>query len=85
MTDETVKHGVKAKIVRCPTCRGDSLFDSTNDSRPFCSPLCKNVDLGAWANEEFRVNSKNTEGDDLLDDATIAVDAVYPDPTGPGL
>jgi len=41
--------------VRCPTCSGPSLFAPTNRFRPFCSERCYQIDLGAWANEEFRV------------------------------
>ncbi len=43
------------KIVRCPGCGGDSLYASANAYRPFCSERCKNLDLGAWASESFRV------------------------------
>ena len=43
------------KIVVCPTCGGDSVYAPTNTFRPFCSERCKNIDLGAWANEDFRM------------------------------
>ncbi len=43
------------RIVRCPACGGDSIYAQTNPYRPFCSQRCKAGDLGAWANEEFRV------------------------------
>jgi uncharacterized protein len=45
----------KPKIVRCPTCGGDSVYAPSNPYRPFCSERCKNIDLGAWASENFRV------------------------------
>jgi endogenous inhibitor of DNA gyrase (YacG/DUF329 family) len=45
----------KPRIVRCPTCGGDSLYASDNPYRPFCSERCKNVDFGAWASESYRV------------------------------
>lgn len=41
--------------VRCPTCAGPSLFAPANRFRPFCSERCRQIDLGAWANGEFRV------------------------------
>ncbi|MFZ7310048.1 DNA gyrase inhibitor YacG [Comamonas jiangduensis] len=41
--------------VSCPTCGGPSLFAPSNPSRPFCSVRCKDIDLGAWAAEAFRV------------------------------
>ena len=46
---------VKPRVVRCPTCGGDSVYAPTNPYRPFCSERCKGVDLGAWASEDFRV------------------------------
>jgi endogenous inhibitor of DNA gyrase (YacG/DUF329 family) len=47
-----------SKIVVCPGCGGDSVYGPTNIYRPFCGERCKNHDLGAWANEEFRVQAK---------------------------
>ena len=47
--------GLTPRTVRCPACGGDSRYASDNPYRPFCSARCKNVDLGAWASEEFRV------------------------------
>lgn len=49
------------RIVRCPTCGGDSVFAPQNTWRPFCSERCRMVDLGAWANESFRVEVKPDE------------------------
>jgi endogenous inhibitor of DNA gyrase (YacG/DUF329 family) len=28
---------------------------AANRYRPFCSERCRKIDLGAWANEEYRV------------------------------
>lgn len=47
----------KPRIVRCPTCSGDSLFAPSNTWRPFCSERCRQLDLGAWASESFRVEA----------------------------
>lgn len=46
---------VPARRVRCPTCGGPSAYETANRYRPFCSGRCKGIDLGAWANEDFRV------------------------------
>ncbi len=46
---------VKPRVVRCPACGGDSVYAASNPFRPFCSERCKNLDLGAWASESFRV------------------------------
>jgi endogenous inhibitor of DNA gyrase (YacG/DUF329 family) len=41
--------------VRCPHCGKEQLWSTDNLWRPFCSERCKQIDLGAWANEEYRV------------------------------
>jgi len=41
--------------VPCPTCKSLTVYASSNPWRPFCSARCRNNDLGAWANEQFRV------------------------------
>jgi endogenous inhibitor of DNA gyrase (YacG/DUF329 family) len=46
---------VETKIVRCPACVGDSVYATRTAYRPFCSERCKNMDLGAWASESFRL------------------------------
>lgn len=43
------------RIVPCPTCGQDAVYAGSNPWRPFCSQRCRNVDLGAWANEDYRV------------------------------
>lgn len=43
------------KTVRCPGCGGDSVYALSNRYRPFCSERCKNLDLGAWASEDFKL------------------------------
>jgi endogenous inhibitor of DNA gyrase (YacG/DUF329 family) len=58
---------IRARIVRCPACGGDSIYAPTNASRPFCSERCKNTDLGAWASESYRVPANPPpEGDEDL-------------------
>ncbi|MCA1797602.1 MAG: DNA gyrase inhibitor YacG [Desulfuromonadaceae bacterium] len=40
--------------IKCPVC--DKYADwSDNPSRPFCSQRCRNVDLGNWFDEDYRV------------------------------
>lgn len=43
------------RVVRCPQCGGDSEWSPANPWRPFCSERCKTIDLGAWADESYRV------------------------------
>jgi endogenous inhibitor of DNA gyrase (YacG/DUF329 family) len=57
------------RIVTCPACKGDSVYGPDNPFRPFCSERCKNLDLGAWASESYRLKAKPSESDnDLPDD-----------------
>jgi uncharacterized protein len=53
----------KPRIVRCPACGGNSIYAPTNPFRPFCSERCKNMDLGAWASESFRVPDESPPDD----------------------
>jgi endogenous inhibitor of DNA gyrase (YacG/DUF329 family) len=53
----------KPRIVRCPACSGDSVYAPSNPYRPFCSERCKNMDLGAWASESFRVPDESPPDD----------------------
>lgn len=43
------------KPVPCPRCGKPAAFAPENPWRPFCSERCKAIDLGKWANEEYRV------------------------------
>jgi len=59
-------------IVDCPICKRKTEFSPSNRWRPFCSERCKMVDLGAWANEKFRIpdpggpDDEESEGKDRL-------------------
>ena len=38
----------------CPTCR-QAVSWQDNPFRPFCSDRCRTLDLGAWADETYRI------------------------------
>lgn len=59
--------------VRCPQCGGDSLWSPDNPWRPFCSERCKQIDLGAWASDAYRIPVQETNDGD--------VDGIPSDPT----
>ena len=44
--------------VKCPTCRKEVAWDN-NPHRPFCSERCQLIDLGAWAEERYRVPAED--------------------------
>ncbi len=52
------------RVIRCPTCSGDSVYATSNPSRPFCSERCRSVDLGAWAFGNYRVPAKPDPGNE---------------------
>lgn len=43
------------RIVNCPQCGKPVRWGPESPWRPFCSERCKNIDLGAWASEAYRV------------------------------
>ncbi|MEI6303177.1 MAG: DNA gyrase inhibitor YacG [Betaproteobacteria bacterium] len=49
------------RTVSCPRCANAVAWSAENRYRPFCSERCKMVDLGAWANEEYRVAAVEQE------------------------
>jgi len=55
----------RAYQVKCPACRQLTHYAPSNPWRPFCSARCKGVDLGAWADENYRV-AVQPSPDDLL-------------------
>lgn len=63
VTTAPVKH------VRCPTCGGASVYAPSNPFRPFCCERCKQIDLGAWASEQFAMPA-DTQPDDGSADPT---------------
>lgn len=43
------------RVINCPRCGKPLAWDTSNRYRPFCSERCKLIDLGAWANESYRI------------------------------
>ncbi|WP_296403517.1 DNA gyrase inhibitor YacG [Psychrobacter sp.] len=43
----------------CPTCHKPTVWQN-NPYKPFCCDRCKLIDLGAWANEEYRVAAEES-------------------------
>ena len=67
---------MKLKLVRCPQCGKSVEYHPDNVSRPFCSPRCKLLDLGAWAEERYAIAASS--GD--TDTAGLESDGVVTDP-----
>jgi endogenous inhibitor of DNA gyrase (YacG/DUF329 family) len=62
---------VPVKIVVCPGCGGKSVYAVTNPYRPFCSARCKNIDLGAWSSEGFRLPANDLPDGDNAEDPSL--------------
>jgi endogenous inhibitor of DNA gyrase (YacG/DUF329 family) len=45
----------------CPICQKPVSPRRDNPSFPFCSPRCRQVDLGRWLGEEYRVPERQAE------------------------
>ncbi len=46
--------------IQCPNCKRPAIYSIENPYRPFCCERCKIIDLGAWADEKFRVPDHTT-------------------------
>jgi endogenous inhibitor of DNA gyrase (YacG/DUF329 family) len=44
-------------------------WSTDNPYRPFCSERCKQIDLGAWADEKFAIPGAPLETDGLTGDS----------------
>ncbi|MBX6392274.1 MAG: DNA gyrase inhibitor YacG [Burkholderiales bacterium] len=51
----------KPREVACPQCGKLVPWTSENRYRPFCSERCKMIDLGAWANESYRLPAQEDD------------------------
>ena len=58
------------KSVPCPRCGAPAVYAPENPSRPFCSERCKVIDLGAWANEDYRIPAPPESPQDSEPEAT---------------
>jgi len=47
----------------CPNCGKPAAPGPENKSAPFCSPRCRQVDLGRWLGEEYRVPERPSEAE----------------------
>ena len=41
--------------VNCPVCGAVVPWAPESQYRPFCSNRCRKIDLGAWANDEYKI------------------------------
>ena len=53
----------RARSARCPQCGNAADLSGQNRVRPFCSERCKQIDLGAWASESYRMPAAESPTD----------------------
>ena len=59
---------ITPRLVTCPNCKKLTEYSTSNAFRPFCSQRCKMIDLGDWANENYKIpDNKPAEPDDEID------------------
>ncbi len=51
----------------CPICKRTAAPRGDNGAFPFCSARCKQVDLGHWLDEKYRVPVTGGELDEELE------------------
>lgn len=51
------------RTVSCPQCGKPAEWSTSNRYRPFCSERCRLLDLGAWANESYRIPVAESKDD----------------------
>lgn len=52
------------RAIRCLICKKPVAPRARNPSFPFCSPRCRQVDLGRWLGEEYRVPERRADGEE---------------------
>lgn len=55
-------------VVDCPTCGKKVEWIEPNKFRPFCSERCKQIDLGAWAEEKYKIAGRPPEEEEGPDE-----------------
>ncbi len=59
---------IKKEDISCPHCNQKGTWKLDNPSRPFCSPRCKLIDLGAWGDESRRIAGEEIPPSDTSDE-----------------
>ncbi|GAB4169826.1 MAG: hypothetical protein Tsb0017_08390 [Geothermobacteraceae bacterium] len=62
----TAEQKTSLLMVRCPHCGRKAPYKG-NPDRPFCSDRCRKIDLGAWADEDYRIPGPAAVDDELAD------------------
>ena len=55
------------KIVQCPQCGRDVVWQQEQQWKPFCCERCKLIDLGEWASEGHTIKGESTQSSTEID------------------
>jgi uncharacterized protein len=55
-------------VSACPICKKEARPRGENPSFPFCCPRCKQVDLGNWLEEKYRMPAEENQADEGPED-----------------
>jgi endogenous inhibitor of DNA gyrase (YacG/DUF329 family) len=59
----------------CPICNRQAPPRSDNPAAPFCSARCKQIDLGNWLSNAYRVNGQDGSVDpEAVDDLYVTIE-----------
>lgn len=56
---------------KCPGCKTTTYLGGNNKFAPFCSERCKNLDLGAWAEEKYSIPDEKLSLEENINSAII--------------
>ena len=63
------------RSVNCPHCGKAVAWGPQSKFRPFCSERCRQIDLGAWASDSYRVPSAAPPDEFVIPDDNVKSDA----------
>ncbi len=53
--------------MNCPICKKKAEPMDKNKSYPFCCKRCKQIDLGNWCSDEYKIEDENQSTDDSFE------------------
>ncbi len=65
---ESGKAKSSSRVMPCPKCRRSVRYDLANPYRPFCSALCKDEDIIAWAEGSYTIPTVEADDDESPQD-----------------
>lgn len=67
-------------MVACVICKKAVEPRVRNPNFPFCGPRCRQIDLGKWVNEEYRIASDSGASEDDEEHANPSSSTSYDEP-----